>query len=77
MQFGVWLTTRHSALIPQVPGQGSLHLLLMQARLEAHSLLDTHSGLQFGGDPIKSGRHEQDGDSPTARHSAFGPQGDG
>lgn len=36
-----------------------------------------HSGLQFGGDPIKVGKHEQDGDSPITLHCAFGPQGDG
>lgn len=49
----------------------------MQARLLAHSEFETHSGRQFGGVPIYSRRHEQDGDSPIARHSEFGPQGDG
>lgn len=32
MQFGVWLTTLHSALMPHDPGHGSWHLKLMHAR---------------------------------------------
>lgn len=76
-QLGVWLTTRHSALDPQVPGQGSLHFWLMQAKWLAHSVLLTHSGLQFGGEPTKPWRQEHDGESPVTRHSAFGPHGDG
>lgn len=36
-----------------------------------------HSGLQFGGDPLNSGKQEQDGKSPTALHIEFGPQGFG
>lgn len=49
---GVWLTTRHSALAPQDPGQGSRHFRLIQARWLAHSLLLTHSGRQLGGEPV-------------------------
>lgn len=49
----------------------------MQAKLFAHSLLLTHSGLQLGGAPIKSGRQEHEGDSPDTLHCEFGPQGDG
>lgn len=49
----------------------------MHAKWFAHSLLAIHSGLQFGGEPIKSIRQEQDGLSLTTLHSAFGPQGDG
>lgn len=74
---GVWLITRHSAFDPHNPGHGSLHFWFMHARLLGHSVLETHSGLQFGGDPINSLRHEHDGESPIARHSEFGPQGDG
>lgn len=33
--------------------------------------------MQFGGDPINSGKQEQDGDSPWTLHCEFGPQGDG
>lgn len=65
---GVWLTTRHSVFDPQAPGHGSRHFCFMQARWEAHSLLLTHSGLQFGGDPINSGKHVQEGESFTTRH---------
>lgn len=49
----------------------------MHAKLLAHSLLETHSGRQFGGDPIKSRKHEHEGESPTRRHSEFEPQGVG
>ena len=48
---GLWATTSHRALMPQTPIQGSAHFRLMQARLGAHSLLMTHSGLQPGGGP--------------------------
>lgn len=71
---GVWLTTRQSAFEPQEPGQGSLHFWLMQARLLLHSLLLIHSGLQFGGELINSGRQEQEGKSFTTWHWEFGPQ---
>lgn len=36
-----------------------------------------HSGLQLGGEPIKSGIQEHEGLSPLTWHWAFGPQGDG
>jgi hypothetical protein len=36
-----------------------------------------HSGLQFGGDPINSAKHEQEGVSPFTWHCELGPQGDG
>ena len=49
----------------------------MQARWFGHSLLLTHSGLQFGGEPTYVGKQEHDGESPTTLHSAFGPHGDG
>jgi hypothetical protein len=32
-QMGLWLLTWHKALMPQLFGQGSWHLLLMQAKL--------------------------------------------
>lgn len=76
-QFGMWLDTRHSAFIPQVPGQGSRHFWLIQAKLLGQSLFVKHSGLQFGGAPIISAKHEQDAWSPTTLHSAFKPHGDG
>lgn len=40
-------------------------------------MLLTHSGLQFGGMPINSGRQEHDGASLTALQTALGPHGEG
>ena len=73
----MWLTTRHSALWPHVPGHGSLHFWLMHASWGAHSEFDTHSGRQFGGAPVKPAMQEHEGWSPATLHSALGPQGDG
>lgn len=36
-----------------------------------------HSGLQFGGDPINSAKHEQEGVSPLTWHWDLGPHGEG
>jgi hypothetical protein len=44
--------TLHLALIPQVFGQGSIHLRLTQAKFCEHSELDKHSGRHAGGDPV-------------------------
>lgn len=74
---GEWLTTWHSAFGAHDPGQGSLHFILIQAKLYGHSLLVMHSGLQFGGDPMNCGRQEHAGDSPWTLHCEFGPHGDG
>lgn len=41
---GMWLTTSHKAFSPHVPGQGSLHLFLMQALSFEQSEFKTHSG---------------------------------
>lgn len=49
----------------------------MQARLNVHSLLETHSGRQFGGRPIKSGKQEQEGEPFIILQAEYGPQGDG
>lgn len=43
--------TLQTEFIPQVPGQGSMHLLLLQALFGTHSEFTTHSGLQPGGLP--------------------------
>lgn len=37
----------------------------------------THSGLQFGGRPMKFGRQEQAGTFPSTLQCEWGPQGDG
>lgn len=73
---GVWLTTLHSVFEPQEPGHGFRHFLFMQASWVSHSLLLTHSGLQFGGDPENSGKHVQEGKLLTTSHRALGPHGD-
>jgi len=77
VHLGVWLITLHSALGAHAPMQGFLHFMFMQDKWIGHSLLLTHSGLQFGGEPINSGKQEHDGDSPCTLHWEFGPQGDG
>lgn len=60
-----------------MPGQGSLHFWFMHAKLFGHSLLLTHSGLQFGGTPTYCGKQEQDGEVPETLHWALGPHGEG
>lgn len=69
--------TRHIAFSPHNPGHGSLHFIFIQAKWYEQSLLLTHSGRQFGGDPIYSGKHEHDGDVPCTWHCEYGPQGEG
>lgn len=64
-------------MAPHAPTQGSLHLLLMQAKWLGHSLLLEHSGLQFGGDPTNCAIQEHDGASLIAWQIELGPQGDG
>ena len=72
------MTTLHSAFIPQVPGQGSTHLLLTQALLRSQSELVTHSGRQpLYGSPKYSGKHAHDPAPFLSLHTALAPQGDG
>ena len=74
--FGTWFSTLQTALIPQVPGQGSLHLALMHARLDGQSVFKTHSGRQERyGSPCNPGRHLQAAARPSSEHSALSPQG--
>lgn len=77
LQMGLWLTTEHSALTPQLPGQGSLHFWLTQALESSQSELTTHSGRQVGGLPIKPSIHLQTAIPFTSWQWLFGPQGDG
>lgn len=42
-----------------------------------HSLLLMHSGLQYGGEPINSGRQLHEGEFPDIWHWVLGPHGDG
>lgn len=60
-----------------MPGHGSLHFCWIHAKWLGHSELLIHSGLQFGGVPIYSWRHEQDGLPLMSLHWEYGPQGDG
>lgn len=71
------LITWQLASIPQEPGQGSLHFWFIHAKLLEQSSLMVHSGLQLGGLPSNSGRHEHDGMSWMFLHIAFNPQGEG
>lgn len=68
VHIGVWFITLQTALEPHEPGQGSLHISLMQAKLLGHSELTEHSGLQFGGLPKKFGKQEQEGAPPRSLH---------
>lgn len=77
LQIGLWLTTWHLALTPQVPGQGSMHFCLTQALSWAQSELTMHSGRHVGGEPTKPVRHEHTACPLISRHWLFGPQGDG
>lgn len=74
---GACLTTTHVVCDPHDPGHGSRQRSLWQASVLGQSALIVHSGLQFGGRPMKFGKHEQAGELPTTRHWEFGPQGEG
>lgn len=64
--------------MPQVPGQGSLHLLFEHALLRSQSEFDTHSGRHpVYGSPKYSGKQEQEPTPLRSLHWAFAPQGDG
>ena len=76
-QIGLWLITLHIVPAPHGLGQGSTHFWFSQAKLDGHSLLKIHSGLQFGGFPIWLGRQEHTACLFIWRHWLFGPQGDG
>lgn len=49
----------------------------MQLLEESHSALTVHSGRQFGGEPKKSGIHEQDTSPLLSLHIELLPQGFG
>lgn len=63
--------------LPQGPGQGEIHFRLTQVFSDEHSELTTHSGLQLGGDPWYSGKHEHTLTPFEIRHWLFGPHGEG
>ena len=73
-----WFKTRHSALTPQRPGQGSMHFLFWQALSDGHSGFVVHSGLQATyGSPKYSGIHWQAAARFLSEHRALDPQGEG
>jgi len=74
---GAWLTTRHSALAPHVPGQGSTHLRLTQACCDGQSELRTHSGRQLGTEPIIPTKQAHCAWPDTTWHWALLPHGGG
>lgn len=75
---GEWLTTLQIALFPQVPGHGSLHLLLIQARFDAQSEFDVHSGRHsIYGSPKYSGIQAHEPASFLSWQTAFIPHGVG
>lgn len=69
--------TRQSAFSPHGPGQGDTHFWFLQVLSEGHSVLTTHSGLQFGGDPLYSGKQEHTLCPFDIRHWLLGPHGEG
>ena len=78
MQVARWFLTLQMALIPQVPGHGSMHLFLWHALLEGQSELTTHSGLHATyGSPKYSGMHWHAAALFLLWQFAFDPHGDG
>ena len=78
VQIGMWFLTWHSALMPQVPGHGSIHLFLLQALLEGQSEWTTHSGRHaMYGSPKYSGIHWHEAADLCLLQTAFDPHGDG
>lgn len=75
LQMGLWFTTWQRALRPQVPGHGSWHFWLIQARFKVQSELTTHSGLHVGGEPTQPGWHEHTAWLFIIRHTLLGPHG--
>lgn len=75
---GTWLSTRHKAFWPQVPGHGSWHLLRTHALSDAQSEFTIHSGLQLSyGLPKYSGKHVHDPAPFCSLQTALEPHGDG
>lgn len=72
-----WRVTWQIALIPHSPTQGSLHFLFMHVWLVGQSVFIMHSGLQFGGDPMKVDKQVHKGFCwVDTLQCAFGPHGD-
>lgn len=75
LQIGLWLTTWQRACNPHTPSHGFLHFWFTHDRSSAHSELTKHSGRQFGGAPIISGKQLHTAWLFNSRHWLFRPQG--
>jgi hypothetical protein len=75
VHIGLWFTTWQRALKPHVPGHGSWHLWLIQARFCGQSELTTHWGLHVGGEPTQPDWQEHTAWLSTTRHTLLGPHG--
>ena len=76
VQVGMWLMTLHWVLRPQVPGQGSTHLLSAQLSPRPQSEFSTHSGRQASaGLPNSPGGQEQEQPAAPGLATAPGPHG--
>lgn len=54
-----------------------MHFWLTQASFKEHSVLETHSGLQVGGEPMYPGTQEHTAWLFISLHWLFGPHGEG
>lgn len=77
LQIGLWFTTVQREFNPQTFSHGFLHFWLIQDLSSGHSELTKHSGRQFGGAPIISGKQLHTAWLSSSRHCEFNPQGDG
>lgn len=77
VQIGLWFMTWQRALIPHVPGHGSLHFWCIQAWCWGQSVLTTHSGLHVGGVPTNPSWQEHTPWPSTSLQLLYGPQGEG
>ena len=78
VQVGTCARTAHCALMPQVPGHGSRHLLRWHALFDGQSELTTHSGRHATyGSPKYSGMHWQAAARLRSLHRALDPHGEG
>lgn len=79
LHIGLWFITLHTALNPHTPGQGLIHLFLIQALSLEQSVLIVHSGRQppAVGLPKKPGKHSQRAVWPAVLQIVFIPHGDG
>lgn len=76
-QIGLWLITLQRAFSPHAPSQGLMHFCELQDKSGGHSELTTHSGRQFGGEPLNEGKQEHTACPFISLHWLLAPQGVG